>query len=211
MPGVGPAGSPCPFFRTAGLRSTGHARRKLLQSQYITAPVRTPKRRHAQLAPVPRSPDLSCCDGKIAVLRSPGPIAPVSYLWACFSMSSRPTSPRTLTARRAASVKLGDVRGGHAPIAPRAQTAPLVWANAPRGAFAPDGVFGDTLRPQRPTVSLAGAPRFYAVTISLKLPTANRPILGPAASSKTRIRASQSARRPRRAHADLHSAVDTLR
>ncbi len=169
----------------------------------------------------PEVPELSCCDRKSAVLRSPRPIAPVSYLGAYFSMSSRPTSPRTSTARRAASSKHGDARSCAYDVVPTSARGlardPL---RCPVMGGATRGTFGDTVRPQRPLVPPAGRHELLTtstwVTLSLKLTsskstTANRPILGPAASSSTRICASQSARRPRRANADLHSAVDTLR
>ncbi len=49
--------------------------------------------RSSTAAVVPRTPELSCCGRKSAVLRSPRQIAPVSYLGTLFSMTSRLVHP----------------------------------------------------------------------------------------------------------------------
>lgn len=82
---------------------TGPSVGKRRQSQHNTAHHHPPPQPRSGLQNVPRSPELSCCDRKSAVLRSPRPIAPVSYLGAVFSMSSRPSPPRTSIARRTAA------------------------------------------------------------------------------------------------------------
>ncbi len=148
---------------------------KRRQSQHNTARHHPASDKRSTLRIVPRSPELSCCDRKSAVLRSPRPIAPVSYLWAPFSMSSRPTPPRTSTARRTTSAQgrracsgawsaaaavaaAGEKSVGRSRLGPRAGEKPRGPARraavaggnrASQARVCTLAHFGDTVRPPR--------------------------------------------------------------
>lgn len=113
--------------------STGAWVGKHRQSQHIAAHDRAFPVPGIPPRIVPRTPDLSCCDRKSAVLRSPRPIAPVSYLGAVFSMSSRLSPPPSPSGTSTAwPSQCGAWSCVHA---------------ATRGIL--EHRFGDTLRPQR--------------------------------------------------------------
>ena len=148
---------------------------KRRQSQHNTARHHPGSELRSTLRNFPRSPELSCCDRKSAVLRSPRPIDPVSYLWALFSMSSRPTPPRTSTARRTTSAPGRRARaaawsfaGANSAAFPHANSktgsrsslsarraAPAGHVRAASARVCTPAHFGDTVRPPRRTAALA--------------------------------------------------------
>lgn len=181
------------------------------------------------LTMVPQSPRMSCCGRKSAVLRSPRPIAPVSHLWAPFSMSSRPLPSRTTNVwhvlrapsriratyatRAAANAAVADAIGGCA----------NGLGNAPLNGWA-----GDTLRPQRLVgisarpMRLSPSPRSLPLSSSLQHAQLSAdsdelstvlPVPPGAARTFTMPRVSMTspARFVSARSASQHTAVDTLR